>query len=817
MGVGIHRYSRGLQAIIVAVEDADLVNYLDFNDMNALTSSSPILHGNRKTTRIRWMRSYIKIEDSDTCKLKTGRITNTHTDNRNSKLSSEGLDVIIRMVKSAFDNGMYWPIEVLLSVMPNLEPHLLHACTVYCMDNINANENQSKVWSPTQLKICQIFFSFASKTYFSQYGLSTLVVTSKAEFQKHLANDNYDVVKLLWPYAYSRKDLEAGIICQNLVNFIAQASNTTSKIDFVLKLGIKTCRISGDDSAPFLETMLSTVFKLKRHSETVQTVERLIAWGANPMEAVMPIITEKQCPYVHQAQKEANILKPVMDVLILAGINLTNLYSSPLGRSLCKQCECRFTFLVDYLIELDQVDVFEAVKAVLWRSNQLKRQKEELLERAIEVSVKSGYIHLLNIVAKRPDLMVISGRHVVLAVKHSQSESLKWLLEAGARPNHDETVDIITNMLSINADHNAGMLPHPRVCHIFLTCKFITHVELFDIIVQSCSDKSINWNAIYRILHSMSQQKFFNAVLSERGEHAFLMLTTSIDHLQYRVANLCLELNFGKDRKPPVIEQNEQFDKTTANLDKLLLIASGKKPLSRLLILWILDTPGFQPSRDTARKLLFSSLNSTPPIVDVFEQLFNFDYVLQSEIFHELSQFIHYNLEPGDVTAVLRVLSKRGLQPPPTCFLGKFYRAQVLMHMANLEYSDLILWFLNTGVRPTFQLTKLIQTCLCRNLLEVIQKLVELKFTTLDSIVDPFCNQLSGMLATYGGDSDIRHHHVVLWMLKSGYLDDDTPGNRQHANRLLTQALKYKKVLIINTLMANGVGFGDEHQLEVGC
>ncbi|KAJ3331793.1 hypothetical protein HDU76_002202 [Blyttiomyces sp. JEL0837] len=800
---------------MVAIEDADLVNYLDFNGINALTFSCQILHANRKTTRIRWMRFHFKLEQSEIYKLDPRRIAPFYTNVPSIKLSSEGLNFAISLVKTTFDNGIYWPIEGLLSVMPNLEPHLLYACTTYCLDKLNANENQSKVWSATQLKISDILFSLSTRTPYSVYDLSTPSVTSKPNFRRHLENDNYDVVKALWPYVYWQKELEAGLIKYNLVEFIAQSPTTINKIDFLLKLGIKTCRTRHQEYKPFLEAMLSAVFKVKRDDETVQTVERLIALGANPMEAVMPIAEKNHHRYSEKVQEQANGMAEIVDVLVLAGIDLTNMYGSVLGRSLCRQYESRYTDVIDYLIELDQVDVFEVVKSVLWKSSCLKRQNEELVERAIEVSVKHGHDHVLNLLAKRSDLNRMTGRHAVLAAKCCQGVSFEWLLQAGVEPTSDEIHDIISNILSRKPHAPLqGKMSDTHVLQVVWNRKLITPVELFDILVEFCSGNRVNnWHSAYWILDWMSQKALINEFLTDRGEGAFIILTNSIENSEYFLADLCFTLNFAKGRKMRAIEEkNGESEKRVAALEMILQIAAGQRTKSKLFLAWIFDTPGFNPSRAIIRRLLFSSLDSKPAAIDVFEQLLDFDYVSQLEIYKGLSLSYCYHLEPSDLAAMLRILVKRGSEPPPISFVNKFYRLPVLLSLAKLNYSDTLLWFLNMGVRPSFEFASLTEICLRRNLFDVIEKLVDLNWVTLDLIVDLTCNDLKVTSTARYCQWDLSQHRVVLWMLKSGYLDYPPLANRERANLLLENALKFKKVLISNTLMAVGVGSLDANK-----
>ncbi|KAJ3331796.1 hypothetical protein HDU76_002205 [Blyttiomyces sp. JEL0837] len=469
-----------------------------------------------------------------------------------TNLSSEGLDFAVRMVNTAFENGIYWPLEGLLSILPNLESELLYACTVYCIAKLDADENVSNVWSPTQLKICEILLSLLK---------NEMVLDFKSSFEKHLANDQYDVVELFWPYVYSQRDLNAGIIKYDLVEFIAQTSTTVNKINFLLKLGINTCKIPYQEPAPFLETMLSAVFEWTREDEIVETVERLLACGANPMEAVVPNILDKQDTDDFDAEREADRLKRVVDVLICAGINLqTNMYDSPLGRSLCKQYEDRFTNVVDYLIEKGGVDVFEVVKAVLWISNPPDENNEELLERAIEVSVIHGHDHILNLFTKS-DLNILTGRHVVLTVKHSQIESVLLLLNAGVRPTSNETYEIISDVLSRTTNHKMPRPSLTRIFEIFLDQKLFTPIELFEIIARSCcacGDRLINWHSIHAILLWMSNKGFFKDGHLQRSEAAFNLLTTSIENLQDSVTTLCLELKFGEGRTLPAIENIEE-------------------------------------------------------------------------------------------------------------------------------------------------------------------------------------------------------------------------------------------------------------------
>ncbi|KAJ3331794.1 hypothetical protein HDU76_002203 [Blyttiomyces sp. JEL0837] len=662
MNVGI-RKQRGLEAIMVSVEDAELVNYLDFKDINALTSSCQVLYSNRKTTRIRWIRFNIKPEQCEICNLDYSKIAKVHTNVLKMKLSSPGLD-------------------------------------------------------------------------FTAYGWS-IPVTSKPNFKRHLENDNYDVVKLLWPYVYSPNDLEAGIIKYSLVEFVAQTPRTVNKIDFLLKLGIKTCRTCHRE--PFLHSMLSAVFKVKRDSETVTTVERLIAWGADPMIASMPTVEKRHNGSKGKSQEQVKGMLEIVDVLILSGINLmTNLYDSALGRTLCRQYESRYTDAIDYLIEKDQVDALEVIKGALWKSNPLKRENEELVERAIEVSVKHGHDHILNLFTKRSDLNRLTGRHVVLAAKYCQGSPYQWLLNNRVVPTSDETHEIISDMLSRKPDScRYGYMQDTHIWQVLLNHKLITPIEIFDILVESSSANRVyNWDSVNRILMWMSRNELIDDLLTDRGEGAFIILTNSIDNLVYYIACLCVALNFANGRKLPAIdEKNGESENRVAVLEKILQMAAGPRGISKLLVKWILDTPGFQPSRETIRNLLFSK----PVAIDLFEQLLNFDYVSQLELYDELSDSFYYRLEPRDLAAMLSILSKRGLQPPPSSFVNKFSRAPLLTFLANSDCSDLLLWFLNMDQKPklsTFEIGSLTEICIRRNLFDFLEKLVDLNLVTVDLIVE---------------------------------------------------------------------------------
>ncbi|KAJ3331797.1 hypothetical protein HDU76_002206 [Blyttiomyces sp. JEL0837] len=802
---------------MVGVEDSDLLRYLDFNDVNALTTTCRILYANRKTTRIRWIKSFLKNQISE--------IYDRRTITTYLQLSPPALEFSINLLNNAFDKDTFWPFEVLLSILPKLEPSLVYSCIRYCFDKINAIENESKVWSPNQLRICDILLTLKT-TNFLQRRLGGAIINCESHLKRHLLQDRYDLVQLFWPHVYSKKAIQDGIIYYDLVEYLADYSRatTTRKIEFLLQGGVKTCQISYSKSAPFLESMLSAVLHSNRYDNVVHIVEKLMAWGVDPMNIALSLTKNDKYNKVDQ-------ITSAIDVFLNGGVSFSSkLNNSTLGRSLIKQYKRRITWVVDYLVELGELDGFEVVKAVLGNPSQIRGQGEWTVESAFFSAVKKGHDHLLNLLSTKANndhLNIMGGRYLILAAQANQPASLHWLFEAGGRPTLDQTNQILNNVLS-QKYYTRRQISETRVCKTLLDLDITTPIQLFNILAKAISTytvRVINWDSVSSVLKWMSKQEFFTDTFLECvPKPAVIILTTALEKRQFLIADFCLNLGFGKGQKPPAIgDSDEGLYHKNATVENMLTSSLEFLSESSLVIIWILDTPGFKPSSTTLRKLLLRVLLF--PTVNVIDKLLDLGYVSQFNLLADLPTMTHEDFfGRSHLVGLLRILSRRGLlQPPPKAFIEKYYRETLLLQLANTDNADLLVWLIDSGEKPNFSLNKLVDICLCRHHFNVIEKLLDLKFIDFDFVIKRFCHILSfastsTLIMAYNLDRDYQPDEsvqVVLWLLKAGYLDDtvDTISKQPCAYVLLENALYRDRELIINTLMACGVGFGDEGRL----
>ncbi|KAJ3317181.1 hypothetical protein HDU76_001310 [Blyttiomyces sp. JEL0837] len=343
---------RAIEIILTVLEDSDLLDHIAFTDVNVLSISCRRLFIIREDIQKQWFRAQIRNASNQS----------NSDDSAESKVS-EFLDSLL---SEAFSEGCVWPFELAVSAYPDDES--IQSNLSSWMDEIVSSEGGMSSSAP-HLEIAKLLLTANDKSDDPQISKEYL-----QECCGDAATSNeLSLFNVLWEYSSSESDRNSGILDHSILEQAFSSHCGVSTLNFFLKsLDIKfCCRIEKTDDdleilhiQPFLDAALAVMLETRRGFSGKSVVERLLALGANPYNAMISESIAYKNIKLYRAvlSKDIDRLKSILETYAKSGVLISeDSFDNPLARLLLKQFASDIKESVDYLIELEVLDPFALV------------------------------------------------------------------------------------------------------------------------------------------------------------------------------------------------------------------------------------------------------------------------------------------------------------------------------------------------------------------------------------------------------------------------------------------------------------------------
>ncbi|KAJ3302364.1 hypothetical protein HDU76_005537 [Blyttiomyces sp. JEL0837] len=562
----------------------------------------------------------------------------------------------------------------------------------------------------------------------------------------------------------------------------------------------------------------------------IPLMERLIAFGATLTEVVIPVNadakrknmgsltlqqnmkssmnTRRQLPPPKRSEEVTNEIPPVVNVLVNAGLWISK-EESFLGRTLIGQYRNGVTYFVDYLIEVNALDPFGLVQLGLGPPT-LSSSGNALwtIDEAITAAASRSPFLLELLTKSDQDFSVVSSQCYKNPADRGFDIVINWFLDLKILPTSTDIRHILYHILRRPSYSQDNIAVVKRLIGLGLT----SPTQIFDHFVLDLSSlaKSITQEVHCVWLTWMYEEDYLSGIFEERKSEQIGFLVKCLELGYYDTVDKCLAVGFGEGIEFECIELGGLgFIQGT-------IISAGVNGYDRIVV-WILrNTIDFEPSYEIRGKLLEISLQK--PLTMVVEAMLDLGLVSPADVYSHLGD-VNSNgelqIEESTIVAVLNVVAMwihfEKLSNFPTTLVQTLSTSSVMKSMINDKYALLFVWLLDHGLDPTPHLDELVSLCLLRNTFDVLQKFLDLVYSSSTEVFAVFGYCLSRFKFVSMAERDVvelGYHKTLRWMITSGMLDGDYI---EEGDKLLVEAFNGGNTKVICSLFA--VGYGNEKDL----